>query len=156
VVSNFSLQPNLLDSRISQDALPDSNGKEIWPQVIEQAYAQLAGGVANIANGGNSAYANKAMSGKMGTIMQPQGFSLSMLQKLINANDTIVFDTYPDAFGPLTNGLVGDHAYAYNGCTPTGANTTLNLVNPWGFANPTPVSLKSVLQDFSAIEVGHA
>jgi hypothetical protein len=163
VVSNLSLQAGLIDGQINQDVIsaapPYLNGttyKEIWPQVVEEAYAQLAGGVANIANGGNSAYVDEALSGKIGSIIQPQGFNLSMLQKLINNNDTIVFDTYPDAFGPLTNGLVGDHAYAYLSCHANGANTTLTLGNPWGFDNPTPVSLKSVMQDFSAIEIGHA
>jgi hypothetical protein len=163
VVNNISLQPNLLNSQMNQDVVPATapfaNGtgyKEIWPQVIEQAYAQLAGGVSNIANGGWPMVAGEALSGKIGGRIWPENFNLTALQKLINAGDTIEFDTMPAWSGPLTNGLVNDHSYAYNGCTPNGANTTLNLINPWGFANPTPVSLKSVNLDFSDIEFGHA
>jgi len=142
--------------------------KEIWPQVVEQAYAQLNGGAANVANGGFAAIAMATLSGIDGqkapgtnvsnNIIQAQSLNLPMLQRLINDNCTIAFDT--NSFGALADGLIADHSYAYNGCTvsgPNGANTTLNLVNPWGPAyGTTIVPLKDVAQNFTWVEVGHA
>lgn len=132
-------------------------GKEIWPQVIEQAYSQLMGGVQNIANGGYSALAMESLTGNWATWIDPKTFSLTMLERLINQNDTMSFDTPTGV--PLTNGLVADHSYAYTGTNvsgPGGSTSTINLANPWGFDNPTPVSIASVAKDFSMVEIAHA
>lgn len=129
--------------------------KEIWPQVIEQAYAQLNGGIPNIINGGLSAVAMATMSGiGQQAVIQPSAFNVPMLQRLINYNCEITFDTLPYNDIALTNGLVGNHSYAYNGFNVK--DQTIDLVNPWGTGNPTPVKVTDVWKDFSMIEVAHA
>lgn len=150
-------------------AAASGNVKEIWPQVVEQAYAQLNGGTQAIANGGFASIAMATMSGITGherdggnvnsNMISAPSLNFSMLQRLINYNCTIAFDTL--SFGNLAPGLISNHGYAYNGCTvagPNGADTTINLVNPWGpaYGGPTVVALKDVAQNFSMIEVGHA
>lgn len=153
-VDDRSLSPGGVNASPMQDTV--GGVKEIWPQVIEQAYAQLNGGLLSIAYGGSPQIAIETLTGHPGS--QTNGtFNMSMLQRLINANCVMTFDTLP--FGNLTNGLVNNHSYAYNGCNvagPGGSQTTLNLVNPWGFANPSPVPISAVAANFGAIDLGHA
>lgn len=152
-VNDRTLSPGGVNAVPSQDTV---NGvKEIWPQVIEQAYAQLNGGFMSIANGGNPQIAIETLTGRPGSVANG-AFNFSMLQRIINAGCTMTFDTLP--FGNLTNGLVSNHSYAYLSCNvagPGGSQTTINLGNPWGFANPTPVPISAVCQEFGAIDLGH-
>lgn len=158
VSDNFT--PGSTDWEPSQD-LTASGLKVIWPQVIEQAYAQLMGGIGNIDNGGDPGLAMEALTGQKTYQVQPTTFNINELSRLINENCTITFTTPPSfATAGLTNGLLPDHCYTYTGCegweTAGGANTTLNLANPWGNTQPTPVAISNVSRDFSMIDIGHA
>jgi len=83
-------------------------------------------------------------------------FNYAELVRLINVNCTLTFNTLP--FGTLTNGLINDHSYAYEGANVAGKNgslTTINLGNPWGNTQPTPVPIAMITQEFGSVALGH-
>jgi hypothetical protein len=127
--------------------------KEIWPQVVEKAYATLSGGYSAIANGGSPVIAMEELTGQPATFMSPANLTLSMLSSLINAHDLITMLT--PANGLLPNNLVNDHVYMYEGTTGTGSSTTVNFGNPWGFDQPKPMLLSQLSHGFAEVEVGH-
>ncbi len=135
----------------NQDVL--GNQKEIWPQVLESAYASLNGGYGVIGNGGSPAVAMEELTGHVATEVAAGSVTLAMLQSDSQAGDLIVMDTQNKS--GLSNGLVGNHAYMFAGVTGTGAAAALNLFNPWGTNEPTPVLLSQFSKNFAAVDVGH-
>ncbi len=140
-----------VDNGATQDVL--GNQKEIWPQVLESAYASLNGGYNVIGNGGSPAVAIKELTGHAATEVAAASFTLAMLQSDSQAGDLIVMDTLSRS--GLSNGLVGNHAYMFAGVTGTGAAATLKLLNPWGTNEPTPVLMSQFSTNFAAVDVGH-
>ncbi len=142
---------NSVNNGATQDVL--GNQKEIWPQVLENAYASLNGGYGAIGNGGYPALAMEELTGHAGTQVAAASVTLAMLQGDVRAGDLIVMDTLGKS--GLSNGLVGNHAYMFDGVTGTGAAATLKLLNPWGTNEPTPVLLSQFSKNFAAMDVGH-
>ena len=67
VTNSFSAQS--VNNRATQDVV--GNQKEIWPQVIEKAFATLAGGYGAIANGGYPVLAMEELTGQPRRICRP-------------------------------------------------------------------------------------
>jgi Calpain family cysteine protease len=154
-VNNASFDPIGVNALATQDVTA-AGVKEIWPQVIEQAYAQLNGGIANIDAGGSPVVAMETLTGHAASTVSTT-FNYATLVRLINQNDTMTFDTLP--FGALSNGLIANHSYAYGGANvagPNGSQTTINLLNPWGNTQPTPVPISMISQEFGSVDLGHA
>ncbi len=136
----------------TQDML---NGiKEIWPAVLEKAVAQLDGGYAAIAYGGNPVLAMETLTGRPATFLSPSSLTVSALQADIAANDMIVFDTKNTP--GLAYGLVGNHAYMFQSLTMSNGTPMVKLLNPWGSNQPAPIPLSQVRTYFAEIDVGHA
>ncbi|NTX56960.1 C2 family cysteine protease [Myxococcus sp. CA039A] len=129
-------------------ATPQENGKaELWPALVEKAYAQWKGGYPNIVHG-NSANAMEAMTGKKSSSLDVGGATLADLEKRLNAGEAITAGTHDDIklFGlidlpdgtdkPLyKNGtLVADHEYFVSGVDTKAGTVTLR--NPWGAGTP--------------------
>jgi hypothetical protein len=108
VFPNYSV-----DNGATQDVL--KNQKEIWPQVLEKAYATLNGSYAAIAGGGSPVIAMEELTGHAATFMSPASLTLAALQSFVAAGDLIVMDTLPG--GVLPNNLVNNHAYMFEGIT---------------------------------------
>lgn len=126
--------------------------KEIWPQVIEKAYAQLVGGYGNL-DTGQPETAMSAITGQPSTIDYPEGQTYSSLRKLTDAHDMIVFET-PWAPSTYTAaGLVADHCYAFEGYSGTSA---IMVGNPWGpTAGPEiKIQIAGLSNCFSSMAVG--
>jgi len=156
VVTN-SFNPNSVNSAAGQDVV---NGvKEIWPQVLEQAVAQLNGGISAIANGGYPFVAMEELTGKAATwIYQPAtsmtGAQLfSQLTADVKADDMLTFDTTAD---PTGFNLVGGHCYMFDGITGSGASATVTLLNPWGTDQPGKIQLSQLSGNICQIDVGHS
>lgn len=150
VNNNFSNQS--VNSGATQDVV---NGvKEIWPQVIEEAVAQLNGGYSAIANGGYPFVAMEELTGVQATwIYQPAAsLTLSQLQGCIKAGDMITFDT---ANNPTGYNLVGDHSYMFDALSTSGGGT-VTLLNPWGTDQPTAIPLSKLAGNIIQIDIGHA
>ena len=106
------------------------NYQEIWPQVIEKAYAQLYGGYNIIGNGGSPFIAMEALTGQSAGWSTPSAMTLTQLRNDISLGDLLTFDTKNTSNLPY--GLVGSHAYMFEALTTQNGVTTLTLHNPWG------------------------
>jgi len=135
----------------TQDVL--KNQKEIWPQVLEKAYATLDGGYAAIGNGGSPVVAMEELTGHAASFMSPASLTLASLVSFVSAGDMIVMDTR--ASGALPNNLVNDHAYMFDGVTGSGASATVHLLNPWGFDQPSAVLLSQLSKGIAEVDIGH-
>ena len=140
-----------VNNAATQDVL--GNQKEIWPQVLENAYASLNGGYGAIGNGGSPVLAMEALTGHAASFLAPAGLTLATLQGDVLAGDLIVLDTL-DRNG-LSNSLVGDHAYMFDGVTGSGSAAMLKLLNPWGTDQPTPILLSQLSKNFTEVDIGH-
>ena len=142
---------NSVNNIASQDVL--GNQKEIWPQVLENAYASLNGGYNAIGRGGSPVLAMEELTGHAASFLAPASLTLAVLQGDVLAGDLIVMDTLNK--NGLSNGLFGDHAYMFNGVSGTGSAATLKLLNPWGMDQPTPILLSQLAKSFAEVDVGH-
>jgi len=147
VFPNYSVNNGL-----TQDIL--GNQKEIWPQVLEKAVAQLDGGYNAIANGGSPLVALETLTGNATSYTQPAALTLSALMADVKAGDLIVMDTLNSK--NLPNNLVGDHAYMLEGVTGTGSSAMVHLGNPWGFDQPTAISFSQLSKGIAEVDIGHA
>jgi hypothetical protein len=130
------------------------NLKEIWPQVVEKAYATLGGGVSSIANGGSPLIALEELTGHSTSFMSAASQTLAVLTKEIAAGDLIVFDT--SSRSGLPYGLVSNHAYMFETLSGSGSAATVQLHNPWGFAQPSAIPLTRLAQSgIVEIDIGH-
>lgn len=149
VVNNFSSLS--VDNGSAQDVV--GGVKEIWPQVLESAFAQLNGGLAAIANGGYPVVAMETLTGKAANYYSPASVSLSTLQSWVSANDMIVLDTR--ASGNATFNLVGSHAYMFEGLVTQKGVTYVQAGNPWGFDQPSLIPVSQLNSAFAEMDVGH-
>ncbi len=140
VTNSFSTQS--VNNGINQDRV--GNQKEIWPQVIEKAFATLAGGYGAIANGGYPVLAMEALTGRTASYMSPAALSLSALQSFVAAGDLITMDT-SSARG-LGYGLVSNHCYMFDRIVGSGASAAVQLLNPWGVAQPAAIPMARLAQ----------
>jgi hypothetical protein len=152
VVSNV-FQSNGVNNGASQDVM--ASQKEIWPQVIEKADAQLNGGpgLSSIANGGSPVIALEQLTGHAAQWVDPANLTLANLITFVNSADLLVFDTR--ASGALPSGLVNNHAYMFDGITGSGANALVHFANPWGIDNPSPVAITQLSRGFAEVDIGH-
>nr|WP_321986528.1 C2 family cysteine protease [uncultured Lichenicoccus sp.] len=148
---NNSFPIGCVNNGATQDVL--GNQKEIWPQVLENAYASLNGGYGVIGAGGSPIIAMQELTGHAASSMAPASLTLAALQGDVLAGDLIVMDTFGKS--GLSNSLVEDHAYMFDGVTGTGTAATLKLLNPWGMDQPTPILLSQLSKNFAEVDVGH-
>jgi hypothetical protein len=135
----------------------DKNGKgvgEIWPQVIEKAYAKLKGGYDKI-EGGSPAEFLEAITGRPATKHIPMLFDYSFetLENDFNSGKNIVFGTFDTISGKY--GLVPDHAYALNRVytDPTTGRQMVELYNPWGNTHPQAIPYDEIFQHIERVTV---
>ena len=141
---------NAVNSGATQDVL---NGqKEIWVQVLEKAVATLEGGYGAISYGGYPVVAMEELTGQPATWMSPASLTLSQLQSFMAAGDLIVMDT--PGSGTLPYGLFNDHAYMFESLTMVSGTAMVQLVNPWGFDEPTAIPLASLATGIVEVDVG--
>ncbi len=131
--------------------------KEIWPQVLEEAVANLGGGYGSIAYGGSPIIAMEELTGKAASYVSQSQISsvmtLAKLQSLVSANDMLVFDT--TGGGSSAYNLVGNHAYMFEGIVGSGGSAAVKLGNPWGFDQPAMVPVSQLSKVFAEIDIGH-
>jgi hypothetical protein len=164
-------------------ARPDGEQNEIWPLVIEHAYAMLKGGDNAIARGGIAVDAMEALTGKHATriAIDPvvehapssggdgmpattrRGFDVEALKSALAAHKPIVFET-PDwlrggdpVVFPSEYSLVKSHAFAALGFVEDGEGRLfLKLKNPWNLPDKEPdlVPFEDAASWFTAVNVG--
>jgi len=155
VVTNKFVSDSV-NSGATQDVV---NGvKEIWPQVIEQAVAQLDGGFSAFTNGGYPDVAMEELTGVQASAIYPvTSVSAATLytdiEKAMKADDMIIFDTVDN---PTSYNLVGFHSYMFDGIKGSGATAAVKLLNPWGYDEPSQlVPLNKLAGNVSEVAFGH-
>ena len=141
-------------SSVNNGATQDVVGsqKEIWAQVVEKAYAQANGGYAGIQNGGSPFLAMEQLTGKAAQWMPGSMLSLDALVKHSAAADLIVMDTYSASSLPF--GLVGNHAYMFEGVQSVGGVAYVQLGNPWGYAQPSLIPFAQLSRGIAEVDFG--
>ncbi|MDT7953255.1 MAG: C2 family cysteine protease, partial [Acetobacteraceae bacterium] len=124
--------------------------KEIWVQVIEKAVAQLAGGYAGIANGGNPALAMQELTGHAAAIYSPSSMTADILQQLSSAGALVTFDTKSSGLG---YNLIGNHCYMFKSVVNTADGPAVVLANPWGMDQPDLVPLSQLAANFVEVDI---
>lgn len=140
-----------------------AGNKEIWPLVLEQAYAQKHGGYEKIGKGGMPSNAMSELTGKDSEKKTPGKYPADQLEKDLAAGKGVCFSTPKKTlfdkiggwFGKeasLPNGLVHDHAYTVTGVqTGEDGKKYVILNNPWGDSHPKPVPYDEVKDCFNDI-----
>jgi hypothetical protein len=158
-------------------AEPRASGgaSEIWPLVMEKAYAEYRGGYVTMARGGSPADAMEVLTGRPATqtaLLWPDGgadsFSADRLKSVLAAGKVVVLGTQSTIKGsgesstsdPKSKGgnashhLIGNHAYAVTGTEDHDGRLFLQLHNPWNHADPDPVPFDELTTWFRSATVG--
>lgn len=117
--------------------------KELWPALLEKAFAQRAGSYAAI-EGGVPGDALSALTGKPSTLFDFQEKGMKA-DKVWEALSLAVKEKRPataSTYGESSNakytnsGLYADHAYSVWGTETSGGKKYVQLRNPWGESEP--------------------
>lgn len=118
--------------------------QELWPLIVEKAYAQYKGGYTAFANGGVPAKVLADITGKEGHFLLNDSIEFSDVYDRWKSGDAIVANTRaPDSvktnplFGvdsPLKEPLVAWHIYYVTNVDND--KKTITLRNPWGWEHP--------------------
>lgn len=117
---------------------------ELWPAIMEKAYAQWKGGYEAIGQGGSAPDVIRAITGKTSTVTQTQGTSTDALWSTIHSGDRagvpMVASTYGDGKKKYDDsGVYGSHVYSILGTEERDGQRYVVLRNPWAraeYANP--------------------
>jgi hypothetical protein len=111
---------------------------ELWPALLEKAYAQWKGGYDAIGNGGSASQALAEISGKPTQILTLKGVDPNRLAEQL--------DTLARAGAPMTattpagakvTGIVPWHVYTVDGVEQRDGQPWVRLRNPWAYHEPS-------------------
>ena len=154
---------NRAHAEVTGDRTADG-ADEIWPLIIEKAYAKLRGGYDVIGSSGDP---GKAMSELLGTsyrnIVGSDLGKYSFADLKRDFEQGLVVPWTPDApEGSKLHGrlrkwnLYGRHAYVVTGVTEKNGERQVLLYNPWGLdeEQPKPIPYKEFKNLFYAVSIG--
>jgi hypothetical protein len=136
---------------------PFASGQEIWPMVVEKAYAQLCGGYNAIARGGCPADVMEALTGREAERIVPYWFtsySSERLESDLAAGKLVVLETRPDLDPHTPPRLVDHHAYSIAGTEVRDGRLYVKLYNPWNSHQPDPIPGDELKKWFQRVDVG--
>jgi hypothetical protein len=137
-------------------ALPATEGKdnEIWPLVIEKAYAQFVGGY-NILNRGEHADAPmQILTGKPATSIALRDYSAAQLKRDLADGKLLVFETKGGLSAEASPYLRSLHAYTVTGTDVRDGTLYVTLNNPWGRSQPDSIPYDQFATSFSTVDIG--
>jgi hypothetical protein len=154
---------------------------EVWPAVIEKAYAQYLGGYNKIARGGSVAFAMETLTGKPAEViaMEPppgrvtslvqtalralrimpsgSGYAAHRLKSDLDAHKLVVFVSHPNLAMPNERGVSGFHAYAVVGIQDAGDGPVVKVRDPLDAMGPSvSIPYGELSQWFKFASVGSA
>ncbi len=115
---------------------------EMWPGLIEKAYAQWKGGYEAIGNGGHATAVLTAITGKgttsSNTSYTPADQLFKSIQTATAANRPVTAGTHGKDSGVDYNGtgVYAWHVYSVMGAVEEGGQKFVQLRNPWGNTEP--------------------
>ncbi len=141
---------------VNNAATQDVSGssKEIWVQVLEKAFAQANGGYAAISQGGSPLIALQQLTGHTASWESPVQATAASLTADVTAGDLIVMDTTSAANLPY--GLIGNHAYMFEGLVNSNGVSSVRLGNPWGIDQPSLIPVTQLAHSgVVEVDLGH-
>jgi hypothetical protein len=130
-----------------------TNEVELWPAVVEAAYAQAHGGMDEITKGGSPATAMESLTGKKAEAYVParRMHDIEDLARECSAK-MVVLSTQRES---KTFGLSGHHAYVLEQIRlAQDGKLYLVLGNPWGKEDPKAIPADRFTELFSEVTVG--
>lgn len=113
---------------------------ELWPLVIEKAYAKLDGGYQRVGKGGSPATIWQALTGKSGAmtanLVEGEGSLFRKLQNALAEHRPVAASTAPALKNYEGTGLAKGHVYAILGVSEKAGARVVTLRNPWGHTEP--------------------
>ena len=110
-----------------------SNDSEMWPMLIEKAYAKYKGGYANIELG-NAGEFIELLTGNDSVHTNVADVDFATLKRQVDQGDAVTTGT-PDKLNNPPQFVSEDHAYVVQHVDLN--NKTVTLYNPWGTEHPT-------------------
>jgi hypothetical protein len=112
---------------------------ELWPAIMEKAYAEWKGGYEAIGQGGSAPDVIRAVTGKTSTVTPTQGTSTDALWSTLQSGDRagvpMVASTYGDGKKKYDDsGVYGSHVYTILGTEERDGQRYVVLRNPWARA----------------------
>ncbi len=113
---------------------------ELWPRIIEKAYAQMKGGYSKIGNGGNAEAAMEELTGREATFTPARNLSFEQLQGKLAFSAPVVLDMIADPKGGADDkkqkalgdmDLVWWHSYSVVDAQVRDGVPMVKLYNPW-------------------------
>jgi hypothetical protein len=149
-VSPSDFAPNGVNSQPDEGVIDGQ--KELWPQIIEAAYAKLEGGYGKIGNGGYPSDAMETLTGFNASWSSPGSFE--QIKSDLAKGKLVTLDT-PDE--PLPYDLLSSHSYMVIGTyTDLQGNNYVKLQNPWGYDQPSVIPAFALSKVFNVQDVGMA
>jgi len=154
---------------------PGSSQNEVWPIVMEKAFAQYAGGYNNIGRGGAPVDAMAVLTGREASYVSfdwPnrwfRSYGANEIQTDLANGKMLILSTRADIdqeaqreaslAAPQTNagahGLVAGHAYFVKGVEQHDGKLYVKLGNPWGNADTDLIACDELTTWFSGISLG--
>jgi hypothetical protein len=136
----------------------DHGTPEVWPLVMEKAYAQYLGGYGKLESGGVARDAMRVLTGKPATQIGLGLFTsyrADRLQSDLAAGKLITFATEEGIeVDAEDHYLISNHAYVVTGTEMVDGKLCVTLHNPWGHLDPSPVPVGDIKRWFVAVDVG--
>jgi len=126
----------------------DTNKKgaqEVWPIVLEKAYAKYKGSYGAIKNGGLSVDVFYTLTGIPPLSLEGSQLSAALMERYIAQKKPMVLGTGPMARSTLQEYELGSkHAYAIKEVRTLRGKRYLILYNPYGMEHPHPIPMEEV------------
>jgi hypothetical protein len=139
-------------------ALPATEGKdnELWPLVIEKAYAQFVGGYNTLNRGEHADASMQILTGKPAASMALRDYSAAQLKRDLADGKLLVFETKGGLSAETSPHLRGLHAYSVTGTDVRDGRLYVTLNNPWGSSQPDSIPYDQFAKWFSNVDAGSA
>ena len=148
IVNQNQFSPDAVNNYNTSDIV---NGtKEIWPQVVEQAYLSNLG--VSTVDGGAPSAVMEALTGKTAFYADTDQLSLHTLANLNKSGALLTFDT--PTTGSLPYNLQTDHSYMFAGLKSENNHMFVELINPWGNTQPDLIPFKQLANVLPNFDVG--
>jgi|SRR5579859_84358 len=133
----------------------DGSHYEIWPLVLEKAYAHLRGGYDVVTKGELARDAIEALTGAEARHTTAAGACDGQLAADLRAGQAVVLSSKPGAQGN-PYGIIGEHAYAVTGIEERAGQKVVLLYNPWGHDHPVPIPCSELGRWFESVDASTA
>jgi hypothetical protein len=131
----------------------DRTRHEIWPLVMEKAYAELRGGYNKLSKGEHVRDAMEALTGREAWHVPSAEASDRLIWADLEAHKVVVLST-KEGIGANPYKLKPAHAYAVTSRVDSDGKGVLVLYNPWGGTQPAPIPSSEIRKWFDCVDIG--